>query len=185
MLNQAHAANVMHRVSFYDAYKEWRNRARKYSLESIVTGAIDVLGEPSSDPVAELGKSPWLTMLMVKWASQDRYPGGAHMPSISRAQLDDLRQRLWDFPERLDRADRNTMPPELFMRQLIRSQLGLQRGFSKSFVREAALLAEQREHYPLRKLFKEKTGFDVLAFIDLSLATATTIMKRERAFNKA
>ena len=122
-------------------------------------------------------------MLMVKWASQDRYPGGAHMPSISRAQLDDLRQRLWDFPERLDRADRNTMPPELFMRQLIRSQLGLQRGFSKSFVREAALLAEQREHYPLRKLFKEKTGFDVLAFIDLSLATATTIMKRERAFN--
>ena len=50
-------------------------------------------------------------------------------------------------------------------------------------MREAALLAEQREHYPLRKLFKEKTGFDVLAFIDLSLATATTIVKGERAFN--
>ena len=180
MGNPAHAANVMSQVSFYDAYKQWRNRARKFSLESIVTGALDLLGEPSTDPLAELGKGPWLTMLMVKWACQDRYPGGAHMPSISRAQLDDLRQRLWDFPERLDRGDRSTMPPELFLRQLIRSQLGLQRGFSKSFVREAALLAEQPEDYPLRKLFKEKTGFDVLEFIDLSLATFTAIAKRDR-----
>ena len=183
MGNQAHAANVMSRVSFYDAYKQWRNRARKYSLESIVTGAIDILREPSTDPVAELGKGPWLTMLMVKWACQDRYPGGTHMPSISRAQLDDLRHRLWDFPQWLDRGDRNTMPPELFLRQLIRSQLGLQRGFSKSFVREAALLAEQPEDYPLRKLFKEKVGFDVLEFIDLSLATFTKIAKGERAFS--
>ena len=58
----------MHRVSFTDAYKEWRNRARKFNLESIVSGAIDVLGEPTSDPVEELKKAPWLTMLMVKWA---------------------------------------------------------------------------------------------------------------------
>ena len=147
MGNQAHAANVMSQVSFYDAYKQWRNHARKYNLESIVTGAINVLGESSSDPVAELGKGPWLTMLIVKWACQDRYAGGAHMPSVSRAQLDDLRQRLWDFPERLDRADRDTMPPELFLRRLMRAQLGLQRRFSKSFVREAALLAEQPEGY--------------------------------------
>lgn len=172
----------MSQMSFYDAYKQWRNRARKYNLESIVTGAIDVLGDSSSDPVAELGKGPWLTMLIVKWACQDRYPGGAHMPSVSRAQLDDLRQRLWDFPERLDRADRDTMPPELFLRRLMRAQLGLQRRFSKSFVREAALLAEQPAGYRLRKLFREKTGFDVLEFIDLSLATFTKIAKGERAF---
>ena len=182
MGNQAHPANVMSQMSFYDAYKQWRNRARKYNLESIVTGAIDVLDDSSSDPVAELGKGPWLTMLIVKWACQDRYPGGAHMPSVSRAQLDDLRQRLWDFPERLDRADRDTMPPELFLRQLMRAQLGLQRRFSKSFVREAALLAEQPAGYRLRKLFREKTGFDVLEFIDLSLATFTKIAKGERAF---
>ena len=66
---------LMHLVSFTDAYKEWRNRARKYNLESIVNGAIDVLAEASSDAVEELQKAPWLTMLMVKWACQDRYPG--------------------------------------------------------------------------------------------------------------
>lgn len=175
----------MRRVSFYDAYKEWRNRARKYNLESIVSGAIGVLCEPSSDPISELGKAPWLTMLLVKWACQDRYAGRSHLPPISRAQLDDLRQRLWKFPERLDRGDRHTMPFELFMRQLIRPQLGFQRDFSHSFVREAALLAEEHVDHPLRKLFKEKTGFDVLAFIDLSLATCATIMKGNRAFTTA
>ena len=181
----ADAAEFMLPVSFTDAYKNWRNRARKFSLKSIVSGAIDILCEPSSDPVSELGKAPWLTLLMVKWACQDRYSGGAHMPAISPAQLHDLRQRLWDFPERLDTGSTGTMPPELFMRQLVHPQLGFQRVLTKSFVREAALLAEQPEDHPLRRLFVEKTGFDVLAFIDLSLATSTRIVKGELAFPAA
>ena len=180
--NPADAAEFMLPVSFTDAYKNWRNRARKFSLESIVSGAIEILCEPSSDPVAELGKAPWLTLLMVKWACQDRHSGRAHMPAISRAQLNDLRQRLWDFPERLYTGSAGTMPPELFMRQLVRPQLGFQRALTKSFVREAALLGEQPENHPLRRLFVEKTAFDVLAFIDLSLATSTRIVKGERAF---
>ena len=35
----------MLRVPFYDAYKQWRNRARKYNLESIVNGVVEVLGD--------------------------------------------------------------------------------------------------------------------------------------------
>ena len=50
-------------------------------------------------------------------------------------------------------------------------------------MREAALLAEQPKDYTLRKLFKEKTGFDILVFVDLSLATFTAIAKGERAFS--
>ncbi len=172
-------------MSFTDAYKEWRNRARRFNIESIVSGAIDVLGERSPDPVEELGRAPWLTMLMVKWACQDRFPGRAHLPSISLEQLDDLRQRLWKFPERLDRSDRNEMPLGLFMRQLTRPQLGFQRGFSKSFVREAALLAEQREDYPLRRLFKKRSGIDVLEFIDLGLGTFGKILDGNRVLGDA
>ena len=81
----------MLRVPFYDAYKQWRNRARKYNLESIVNGVVEVLGDPASDTATDLARAPWITMLMVKWACQDRYPGPAHLPSISFAQLDDLR----------------------------------------------------------------------------------------------
>ena len=178
-------SNIMHRESFADAYRQWRNRARKYNLESIVSGAIDVLCEPSPDPVADLKKAPWITMLMVKWACQESHPGRAHLPSIPRAQLDDLRQRLWEFPGRLDRGGRNSIPLRLFMRQGIRPQLGFQRHLTKSFVREAALLAEQREDYPLRKRFEQKTGFDVSEFIDLSLATYTVIMDGKRVLTDA
>ena len=88
------AVNSMHHVSFTDAYKAWRNRARKFNPESIVRGAIDVLGERSSDPVEELKKAPWLAMPMMKWTCEDRYPGRAQLPSISPEQLYELRQRL-------------------------------------------------------------------------------------------
>ena len=175
----------MHQVSFTDAYKAWRNQARKFNIESIVRGAIDVLGERSSDPVEELKEAPWLTMLMVKWACQDRFPGRAHLPSISQEQLYELRQRLWKLPERLDVGGRNEMPLGLFMRQLIRPQLGFQRGFSKSFVREAALLAEQSEDYPLRRLFRKRSGFDVLEFIDLGLGTFGKILDGNRVLGDA
>lgn len=103
-------------------------------------------------------------MLMVQWACQDRYPGRPLLPSISSEQFHELRQRLEMFPERLDMGGRNIMSLGLFMRQLFRPQLGFQRGFSKSFIREAALLSEQSDDYPLRNLFKKRTGFDVFGF---------------------
>lgn len=88
------------RVTFNDAYEAWRNRARKYDRESIVWGALGMLCEPSPDRQADLCKAPWLTMLMVKWVCQDRYLDGRRSAPITREQLDDLRQRLWEFPAR-------------------------------------------------------------------------------------
>ena len=171
----------MRRLPFNEAYTEWRNRARRYDRESIINGAIEVLCEPSPDSVTELRSAPWLTLLMVKWVCQDKYFDRKVSPAISRAQVDDLRQRLWEFPERVDRRNRDTMPSRLFMRQVIRPQLGFQRGLTQSFVREAALLAQQRETYRLREIFKEKTGLDVQEFIDLSLATFGAILDGKRA----
>ena len=124
-------------------------------------------------------------MLMVKWACQDRFPGRENLPSISPEKLYELRQRLWKFPEQLDMGGHNEMALGLFMRQLFRPQLGFQRDFSKSFVREAALLAEQSEDYPLRRLFKERSGFDVLEFIDLGLGTFGKILDGNRVLDDA
>ena len=170
----------MPRVPFFDAYKQWRNRTRKFNLESIVNRAVEVLGEPAPDLATDLARAPWITLLMVKWVCQDRYPGRAHLPSISYAQLDDLRQRLWDFPAHIHTGDRSAMPLGLFTRQLMRPQLGFQRGFNTTFVREAALLAEHGQDHPLRAFFRQRAGFDVLDFIDLSLALYHKIIEGER-----
>ena len=102
----------MHRVPFDKAYKEWRNRARRHDRESIINGAVDILREPSADLVIELQKAPWLTLLMVKWVCQDKCFDRKLAPSISRAELDDLRQRLWEFPS-LPTSLRHRPPLEL------------------------------------------------------------------------
>ena len=167
-------------VQFNDAYKEWRNRARKFDRGSIINGAIDILSESSDDLVSDLEKGPWLTLLMVKWVCQDRCFDRRGLPRISHEQLDDLRQRLLHLPDRLPGENIVTMPLPLFIRKIIRSQLGFQRGLSKNFIREAVLLTLQDEQYPLRKLFKEKTGFDVRDFIDLSIATCAPVVKGNR-----
>jgi hypothetical protein len=90
----------MLKVSFDDAYREWRNRARRYQPQSIVHEALRVLCEPTFDRLAELKSAPWLTMLMVKWVCQDTYLDGKPAKAITRPQLNDLRQRLWTFPDR-------------------------------------------------------------------------------------
>ena len=109
----------------------------------------------------------------------------ARLPSISYAQLDDLRQRLWNFPAHIDTGERSEMPLGLFMKQLMRPQIGFQRGFNRAFVREAALLAEHGEDHPLRAFFRHRTGFDLLDFIDLSFALCARIFEGERDFTDA
>ena len=163
------------RLRFNDAYKSWRNRARRYSRESIIVGAMSSLRDAPPSSLADLSNAPWITLLMVKWVCQDRYLDGRKLPSISRTQLDDLRQYLWKFPEQIEGNRGDVTNSQLFLRQLIRPQLGFQRGLFNSFVREAALLANQPKDYRLRKLFESRTGFDVLEFVDLSLAAVGAI----------
>ena len=62
---------TMHWVRFNEAYEEWRNPIRSYDLASIIGVAVDALSESSPDPVAEVAKAPWLTLLLVKWVCQD------------------------------------------------------------------------------------------------------------------
>ena len=166
----------MRRVPFNDAYKEWRNRARKYDPESIVHKSLQCLHEAHTDQVEEFRTAPWLTLLLVKWVCQDQFLDGKARPAITTRQLNDLRQRLWEFPERLNRSDRDTLPGRLLFRRAIRPQLGFQRDLTKSCVREAALLAQQNPNFPLRRWFEEKTGFDVRDFIVLSLAAYSAVL---------
>ena len=179
------ATDIVRRVPFNDLYKEWRNLARRFDRESIIRRALDELCEPSPDMAADLAKAPWLTLLMIKWVCQDRLLDRRLSPPISVDELNDLRQRLLEFPERLARREGDTMPAGLFMRRLIRPQLGFQRGLTTGFVREAALLADQPEDHPLRKHFYAKTGLDVLDFIDFSLASWCAVSDGRREIRDA
>lgn len=165
-------------MPFNDAYKQWRNRARKYDPESIVRVSLRCLHEAlTNQGEEEFWTAPWRTLLIVKWVCQDRYLDGKVAPEITIRQLNDLRQGLWEFPKILERSNSETLPGLLLFRRNLRPQKGFQRELTKSFVREAALLSEENKNFPLRMRFKEKTGFGVLDFLDLSLATFGSVIK--------
>ena len=164
------------KVTFNKAYKQWRNRARKYAPESVVRAAMQFLHTPVAEPLEDLGRAPWQVMLLVKWICQDQGTTKPIGRPITPDAFNDLRQRLWEFPERLHLGTRDTLPTYLFVRQLMRAQIGFQRRHSSGFVRESALLERQPPNHSLRCLFEDSTGVSIHAFMDLTTATYAAIM---------
>ncbi len=167
-------------MNFNDAYRTWRNRARRFDPESIIRVALQSQCEPAVSEFEELKKAPWITLLMVKWVCQDVFIDDKWAPPCTREQVDQLRQKLYELPDGLSARSRDTLPLRLRVRQLMRPQLGFQRRLSRSFVREAALLTQQGDDHPLCEMFRNKTGLGLLEFIDLSLATFSAILDGNR-----
>ncbi|TXT21546.1 MAG: hypothetical protein FD134_2673 [Gallionellaceae bacterium] len=180
MAVEVRKAILVGKIDFYDAYKEWRNRARKYRPQTVVRIAMQFLGEPTASKFEDLQRAPWQVLLLVKWICQDKLANDLSGEDIPQAAFNDLRQKLWELPERVNLGIRDTLPGQLFFRQLIHPQIGFQRHLSRGFVREAALLAQQSEKHPLRSLFEAKVGISVLDFLDISTATYAAILDGKR-----
>lgn len=138
------------------------------------------LNEPTANRLEDVRRAPWQVLLLVKWICQDKLASDRTGEDITPAAFNDLRQRLWDFPERVSLGTRDTLPGQLFFRQLLHGQIGFQRHHSAGIVREAALLAQQLANHPLRSLFETKVGLSVLDFLDLAIATYAAIMDGKR-----
>ncbi len=122
-------------------------------------------------------------MLLVKWVCQDEFSDRNTDEHITYDAFHDLRQKLWEFPNKISVGTRDTLPGQLFFRRLINPQIGFQRPSSPGFVREAALLAQQQPDHPLRRLFEKKVGVGILDFLDLTFATYAAILDGKRQFD--
>ncbi len=165
----------MAKQSFNTAYKTWRNRIRKFSVESIINAAFAELRR-SYSKIDALKAAPWNVLLIVKWVCQDKMMDASRVP-ITRQQFDDLRQQLWDFGGQVDIGISNSLPWRLFMRRTIYQQMLFQRKFRRDFAREAALLLRENPTHSLRQMFKAKTGMDIAEFLDLATYTIARIFE--------
>lgn len=165
------------RISFEQAYKQVRNRLRRYHPDSVVREAIRQLQQPVKNSQEDVLRAPWQLLMLVKWACQDNMAGQQSNGNITQKQLDELRQHLWSLTGRLRTSDRETQPMRLVIRRMLRTQIELQRTVTKGFVREAALLSAQPADHPLRALFKSMTQLEPEEFIDFSLATFGSVAK--------
>lgn len=165
----------MSKPCFNDAYKSWRNKARRYSLVSILDRAFESLRYFESRPGLENAKSaPWLTALIVKWVCQDRMQ--VSYRKATSENFDELRQNLWSLPEEVESLSGSIESGHLFMRRIIRPQLGFQQPVSPDFMRTALLISRLDQNHRLARLFRERMGIDVSDFLDLSYATYAAII---------
>ena len=136
---------------------------------------MNALWQPANSKLEELHRQPWQILLLVKWAVQDPLASDHSGREISPAEFDDLRRRLHNFPEQISLVSKGESLP-LFLRRMLHQQLAFQRRLSKAFLREAALLAGFAMEHPLRVFFREKTGLDVLQFMDFALGVYAAVV---------
>jgi hypothetical protein len=165
-------------VDYFSAYKTIRNKLRKFAPQSVVECALNVLWTPHENKVEMLKQAPWQTLLLVKWALINRQASDRTGERLSKEKFDAIRQSLWDLPEAVRRVEGQSL--ELFMRQITYQQMEFQRSETPVFARQPALLGALDQNHPLRRMFHETTGLDVLDFLDLSLATYSAIIGGQR-----
>ncbi|MGO4307978.1 GapS1 family protein [Cupriavidus sp. RAF12] len=167
-----------------DEYTAIMARLRQFSAASVVVRAFEILRSAPQDPVEELATAPWLTLLIVKWALQDplmHYRTGA---SISRAEMDSIRQLLWQQSNGRRRDGGRPRSVFLMLRALMYPQLEFQRQATLGFLRWPALYARLPANSISRRQFKAALGVEPNVFIDIAFALFAQILNGHHAFKR-
>lgn len=153
-------------------HKSIVNRLRRYSGESIVDLALHMLWHPPSGKLETLKTFPWLTLLLVKWALQDNMVRIRVGSRISQHEFDQLRQMVWDAPEKQNEKS-NVW---LMLRSILNVQIAFQRGPSWAFLRWPALYDRLDPKSRSRRQFREVIGMEPAEFLDLAYGMYATVL---------
>jgi hypothetical protein len=158
-----------------EAHKSIVNRLRRYSATSIVDMALYMMWNPPKPAIEELRSAPWLTLLLVKWALQDKGVNLRIGPPIPQFEFDRLRQQLWELQGNVDRAkDQSNI--WLMVRSILHVQIEFQRRETWGFLRWPALYARLNPGSTSRKQFREVIGMEPNVFIDLAYGLYATVL---------
>lgn len=160
-----------------DSYKGVMNRLRRFSAVSIVEAALQLMWNPPTEKVDELRTAPWLTLLLVKWALQDKSVGLRVGASIAPSEIDQLRQRLWDL-QGVGVSEHQTPNVWLMLRSILHVQFEFQRSESWGFLRWPALYARLDYGSTNRKQFRDVMGMEPNAFLDLAYGLYAAVLAR-------
>jgi hypothetical protein len=166
------------RKDIEETYRGVVNRLRRHSAESVVEQALAMLWNPPGAKLDELRTAPWLTLLLVKWALQDRTVALRVGNSISQQELDQLRQQLWDVPA-LNKGRAESKNIHLMLRSLIYVQVEFQRRENWGFMRWPALYAKLQPEHACRRQFRLSMGMEPDAYIDLTFALFAAVIDRK------
>lgn len=148
---------------------------RKYSAHSIVETILGLLAEPANDRMEELQRRPWHSLLVVKWALQDKRVNLTFAPrqlAYSREAHGRILNELWNFPASDEDPDRTRNAWQL-LRSMFHAQQPFQKELDLGFLRWPALIRDLAHDHPCRRLFREATSLEPDDFSDLAMVILT------------
>lgn len=170
-------------VDLAEEVRRIRNVLRKYSARSVVELALAEHWKDRASKLEDVRAAPWITLLLAKWALQDRMVSinlGQRMPA---GVFDALRQRMWALP-----AWRNHREQPLrlaaMMRPMLQQQLEFQRSHSWGFLRWPALIARRPHTDALWQHFRATLGMDPETYMDLALALYAAVLEKGHSISE-
>ncbi len=162
------------RITYAEAARYVRNQLRPYSLESVVSLSLSMLGQGGRG-IAHLETWPWLTCLLVKLACQNRAMPLQGKPCPPHV-FDRCRDALFRAQSSANRLDASQGSMYLTLRSLIQSQIAFQIKPNWGFLRFPALLRRLPGNHPTRQLFLQQFGMDPQDFICLSYVFMAAVL---------
>lgn len=154
-----------------------RNKLRKFRLDSILEAALKLLHGQFETPEQELQSLPWVMLLLVKWALEDKMVHASVGKIITPRELVAIQQSLWNSSGAARGPNgRPTNNVVRYIRALAYVQVQFQRNETVDFVRWPALIARLHPNHTLRTQFESKFRLTPDDFLDLTLAVYARIL---------
>lgn len=163
-----------------ETYRAVRNKLRRYTLNSIVHIALQLLDRRFSNIDEEMKSSPWLILTMVRMALEDKMVGQVG-EEISAADFLELQNRLWNMGILFNQ--RTPVNLHRFIRSFAYVQIEFQRPETFEFARWPAILARLPTDHPVRRRFEISTDLSPENFADLVWGVYTAVLQHEQPLN--
>jgi len=183
----AQSVAPVRRPGIEKVYGEVINVVRRHGAHAVVKVALSELWKKHDNHLEMVKSVPWLHLLVVKWALQDKRVPLAFAPQFqsytTRHHLT-LVQKLWNISQH----DRETYEAagglRRMMRRIMHVQFDFQRRPSWSFLRWPALIARLPKNHRARDLFVQAMGMQPERYADLAVAVFSFLQDQERFLEK-
>lgn len=154
--------------AFFSAYKQIRNLFRSYSPSSIVDFALNYLKTPTSSPIDDLQKHPWLVFLLLKWVLLDEQFYHRDKRNITKQEFQILLGKMHGLGSRsVARMPSEYMHHRLWFRNISYQQFLYQADFNGSaFARQSLIFDSLSPNHQFRLEFQRATNIPLADFLN-------------------
>lgn len=177
------SAAVPLRPGIDQAYGEIINVLRQYGAHAVVKVTLDEMWRKQENKLEFVQRLPWLQLLLVKWALQDKRVGLTFGPRYKRYTPElhqELVNKLWNIEHREGSHAAPSGAIWRLMRRIMNVQFDFQKQISWSFLRWPALIARLPKSHGARVLFNEAMGMQPETYSDLAIAMFSFFHDGER-----